>query len=161
MKNIITQLAIVLTLFSVQKAFADTSTGCGLGWQVTKSMTTSAATTRGSTNATSSNTFGMTSGTSGCEKHAIVKNDQMDIHFTEANILAITAEAAVGFGEYLSGWARSQGCADSVGFEFNEVVQKNYEQIFGNSKDYSVTLSNLKSIIKKTPILAQSCSTRS
>lgn len=161
MKNILTKLAICLCLISAQNAFSETSTGCGLGWQVTKSMTTSAAATRASTNATSSNTFGMTSGTSGCEKHSLVKNDNMDIHFTEANIDAITAEAAMGSGEYLAGWARSQGCADSVGNEFNEVVQKNYMQLFGYSKDYTNSLSNLKKLIKNTPVLARFCSTRS
>ncbi len=150
-------LTMALGICMPQSSHAESSTGCGLGWQVTKSMTTSAASTRATTNGLSSNTFAMTSGTSGCEKHSIVQNDKMDIHFTEANFEFLAAEAAIGNGEYLSGWARSQGCSDAVGNEFKTEVQKNFMKIFGNGQNYSQSLLNLKKMIKNNPNLTRSC----
>ncbi len=49
---------------------------CGLGWQVTDKKTYTATTTRGTTNAFIPPTFGMTTGTIGCEKLDIGKNDK-------------------------------------------------------------------------------------
>ena len=164
MKNKMTKyfvLTIALSFFLPKLSHAESSTGCGLGWQVTKSMTTSAAGTRATTNVTSSNTFGMTSGTSGCAKHSIVQNEKMDMHFTEANFEFLTAEAAIGGGEYLSGWARSQGCTDAVENEFKTEVQKNFIQIFGNNQNYSQSLSSLKKVIKNNPNLSRFCNYRS
>ena len=139
----------------------DGSSGCGLGWQVTKSMTTSGSATRALTNATSSNSFAMTSGTSGCAKHDIVKTEQMDIHYTQANYEFLVAEAAAGEGEYLSGWALALGCSDGYHVIFKSEAQKNFEKVFTVGTNYSNALQAMKSVIENNSKLAGQCGHRS
>lgn len=146
-----------LSLFPLASRAGDTSTGCGLGWSVTKSMTTTAASTRPTTNATGSQTIAMTFGTSGCAKHSIVLNEKMDHHFTEANLEFLAAEAAIGNGELLSNWARTQGCNDSVQGVFGAEVQKNYGELFGRGQNADQSLYNLKKVIKSNSTLTKNC----
>lgn len=108
-------------------AFADDSSdGCGLGWQVTKKKTFSATTTRGTTNSVVPNTFGMTSGTIGCEQHSLVKADMKPLHYADANYENLMTEIAQGQGEYLTGFAASMGCSSA---EFSSALQSNFGDI--------------------------------
>jgi len=72
------------------------------------------------------NTFGMTSGTLGCTRHSIVKNDAAPLYFAEANYENLVVEMALGQGEYLNGFAATMGC-DST--SFSKAVQSNYHSI--------------------------------
>jgi len=146
--KILLSLTLLVLAQTVYSAEGDTSTGCGLGWSVTKSMTTTAAITRASTNATFSNTFAMTSGTSGCAKHDIVKNDRMDLHFVEANHELLIAEAAIGDGEYLNGLTRALGCNNNGSRMLKEEMQKNYEQIFTVGQPAVTSLGKIKAVIQ-------------
>lgn len=108
-------------------AFADdTSDGCGLGWQVTKKKTFSATTTRGTTNSVVPNTFGMTSGTIGCEQHSLVKADMKPLHYADANYENLMTEIAQGQGEYLAGFAAAMGCSSE---DFSSALQSNFSEI--------------------------------
>ncbi len=148
-------------LVQLNAAAADSSSGCGLGWQVTQSMTTSGSSTRSMTNSTSSSEFAMTSGTSGCAKHDLVKNESMDIHYTQANFEFLVAEAAVGQGEYLNGWARAIGCSDRAQSDFKSEAQKNFETVFSPGKTYSDSLNAMKGVIGSNPKLVGQCVLRS
>jgi hypothetical protein len=81
----------------------------------------------------------------------------MDQHFTEANLEFLAVEAAIGNGELLSNWARTQGCTDNVSAEFNSEVQKNYQHIFIFGQTHIQSLRNLKNVIKNNSSLAKNC----
>lgn len=102
------------------------SDGCGLGWQVTDKKTMLATTTRGTTNSFVPPTFGMTTGTIGCEKHEISKNEQPAAAFAVANFQALSTELAQGNGETVSGLAYLMGCNSA---ELGQSVKANYETI--------------------------------
>ena len=104
----------------------DTSDGCGLGWQVTKKKTFSATTTRLTTNAFVPPTFGMTSGTIGCEQHSLVKADMKPLHYADANYENLMAEIAQGQGEYLTGFAAAMNCSSE---KFSSALQSNFSEI--------------------------------
>jgi hypothetical protein len=74
MKNILVLLVGVAVLMTSSLAFSDDqSSGCGLGWQVTQRMSLLSSAVRTTTDWFLPNTFSMTSGTSGCAHHDIVK----------------------------------------------------------------------------------------
>lgn len=138
----------------------DTSTGCGVGWYVTKSMTTTAASTRWSTNATFSNTLGMTSGTSGCARHSIVMDDKMGLHFIAANYQNILLDVAKGNGEYLLGLSRSMGCSDEVSGIFSNETKIHFSEIFpivNGQENHERSLQSIKKVIKSNQVLLSNC----
>ncbi|MBF0298071.1 MAG: DUF3015 family protein [Oligoflexia bacterium] len=153
----ITMVIMPLTLFAAQ---GDTSVGCGVGWYVTKSMTTTAATTRVSTNATFSNTLAMTTGTSGCARHSIVMNDKMGLHFIAANYQNILLDVSQGNGEYLIGLSRSMGCSDKVSSVFSNETRSHFSEIFpivNDQENHEKSLQFLKRMIKNNQVLVSSC----
>ncbi len=126
MKKLFVTLAVALLSTG---AFAqDKSSGCGAGWQVTKSMTTSGSSTRSLTNATFSQGLAMTSGTSGCAKHDIVMQEKQKIHYVESNLVPLRREVAMGEGERINALASIWGCqnADSLA----PSLKRNYRRVF-------------------------------
>jgi hypothetical protein len=126
--------ALGMSLSSVALA-ADNSNGCGLGWAVTQKTSLLATTTRNTTAMFLPPTFSMTSGTSGCAKHSIAKND-----FDAARLIATQGEAvkmemASGRGELLSSLGRTLGCGDQEQGFFQAQVQSNYGYIADSSSE--------------------------
>ena len=103
MKNVIIGLLALISATSVMAA--DSSSGCGMGWQVAPNQSLISSSTRSIVNATFSNTIAMTLGTSGCAKHSIVKNDAKGIHFAEANLNQLAIEMARGNGEFVTSFS--------------------------------------------------------
>ena len=155
MKNIIIGL---LALISASSVFAaDSSSGCGMGWQVAPAQSLVSSSTRAIVNVTFSNTIAMTLGTSGCAKHSIVKNDAKGIHFAEANLNQLAVEMARGNGEFVSTFASVFGCQNSRAF--GSMVQANYETVLPSVSTSGVELyNNVKAQIKNNATLASSCS---
>lgn len=140
---------VIMIFSSISYLYAgDRSSGCGLGWSVTKSMTTSGSSTRNLTNATSSNTLAMTSGTSGCEKHSLVLQDKMKIHFIESNIRPLEFELAIGSGERLNTIGRIMGCSDERIPHFSSILKKNHNYIFAGPHDPSQVLSRIQDSLR-------------
>lgn len=148
------KLLVILLALSATSLFAeefpfkntpgsDDSSGCGYGWSVTKERTISASSTRASTNSTASNTIAMTMGTSGCEKHSIVKADKQQEFYTEINYENILAEMAQGQGEYLTAFAGVMGCSNVEAFA--NYTQANLENIAASSP--MALLNNVRSEI--------------
>lgn len=108
---------------------ADKSNGCGLGWEIAPQKSLISSYTRAITNASTSSTSGMTSGTSGCDKHSIVDNKKLDIHYAEVNFHSLMIEMALGQGQYLKGFATVLGCNDSSLEEFSKMTQKYYQEL--------------------------------
>jgi len=137
----------------------DKSDGCGLGWQVTDKKTLIATTTRGSTNSFVPNTFGMTTGTLGCDQHGFAKKEKDAAIFAANNYDSLKLEMAEGRGEYLEGFARTFGCSDQSMDTFSTMTQDNYLSIIGDGQSSGIQMfKNVKSHIKKNPELAANCS---
>jgi hypothetical protein len=132
---------------------SDGSSGCGYGWEVTKGRTLSASSTRGTTNATASNTIAMTMGTSGCEKHDIVLKNREQEYFAELNYENLVAQMAEGQGETLAHFAGLMGCQDSEAF--SSVAQENFLIMAGNSP--MSMLNNVRSAMGQNSNLKKSC----
>ncbi|MDO9184085.1 MAG: DUF3015 family protein [Bacteriovorax sp.] len=154
MKNIIIGL---LALVSVTSTFAaDSSSGCGMGWQVAPTQSLVSSSTRSIVNMTFSNTIAMTLGTSGCARHSIVKNDAKGIHFAEANMNQLAIDMARGNGEFVSSFASVFGCQNSRAF--GSMVQANYETVLPSANTSGVELyNNVKAQIKNNAILSSTC----
>lgn len=81
------------------------------------------------TNASSGNqTFGMTSGTSGCEDaNGPLKSAQI---FMDDNMDQLAADAATGQGETLAALAEMMGVNAQDTIAFNRVMQSNFDAVF-------------------------------
>lgn len=127
-------LCVLFAFGSVNAAYAaDGSSGCGLGWMLLKDNSLLSSSLRSTTHAWLPNTFSMTSGTSGCAKHSIVKNDKKDLHFADANYEILATELAQGQGEMVTAFAVTLGCTSEASETFGRVMQENYENLFNTS----------------------------
>lgn len=154
MKLIIALMALVAT----SSVFAaDSSSGCGMGYEIAPKQSLVSSSTRSIVNATFSNTIAMTLGTSGCAKHSIVKNDAKGIHFAEANMNVLALEMSRGNGEFVSSFASVYGCNNTEAF--GSMVQANYETVLPTANTSGVELyNNVLAQIKTNAALSASCS---
>jgi hypothetical protein len=154
MKLIIALMALVAT----SSVFAaDSSSGCGMGYEIAPAQSLVSSSTRSLVNGTFSNSIAMTMGTSGCAKHSIVKNDANGIHFAEANMNQLALEMSRGNGEFVAGFASVYGCNNSQAF--GSMVQANYESVLPASNTSGVELyNNVKAQIKNNAALSATCS---
>jgi hypothetical protein len=140
MKGIVL-MAALLTLPTFLFA-RDKMDGCGLGWEVTNGSTVSATTTRATTNAVVPPTFGMTSGTMGCNQFTgIASLERKNAEFVAQNYDVIKSELAAGKGEYATATAESFNCDASV---FTKAVQENFDTIVAPAKDGVELFNQLK-----------------
>jgi hypothetical protein len=157
-------IALALLVFSnvfSSAAFAeDGSSGCGAGWYLFKKNSLVSSSLRATTNGLFfNNTFGMTFGTSNCQKHSIVKKDMEQQYYTEANREYLVVEMAQGGGEYVDTFAKVMGCSDSSVGEFGKVIRENYSKIVpANDTPATDVLQNVKQQIRSNFTLAMTCS---
>lgn len=149
-------LSVIFSSFLDGARAEDSSSGCGLGWQVSQKQSLLSSAIRSTTNAVLPNTFSMTSGTSGCAQHSIVKNESEQQYFVEANLEPLTLEMARGQGDALHGLASVMGCEGAY-LDFSTSVQKNYSKIFSGSHTPSQILNGVKKEIQISPSLALAC----
>ena len=89
-------IMLVLPLFVSFAANAqDKLDGCGLGWQVNDGKTSTATTTRATTNYTVPPAFGMTTGTLGCDQLEIGQNDKESLNYVATNFEVLKSELAM------------------------------------------------------------------
>jgi hypothetical protein len=143
-------IAIVALLPALSNA--DSSMGCGLGTMIWKKNSIVSALFRATTNHSfSSQLFGITTGTSGCSQHSIVKREMYPVYFAEANLPELRYEMAQGQGEYVATFAEVLGCSNSVQAEFTNWARGSYSKLFSNpnatSQDF---LKGLGKELKKT-----------
>ncbi len=72
------------------------------------------------------NTFSMTSGTSGCEDHSLVKVDKLPLHFSEANYEMLLSDMSNGRGETVATLAGILGCEKTA---FVSSLQHNFANL--------------------------------
>ena len=151
-------LCILMTLGAVPAFAADGSSGCGAGWYLFKNNSLLSSMSRAYTNATFSNTIGMTSGTSNCAKHSIVKNERAADYFMEANIHTVMVEMAQGGGEHLGALAMAMGCDVGAASAFDSVTQAHYSEIFSSENSSAAdALQNLRSVVRSDSQLRNRC----
>ena len=131
------------------------SDSCGLGWQITQKKSFAATTTRGTTNAFVPPSFGMTSGTLGCDKHSFVKNEEAGVMFAFANQEPLAIEMAKGEGEYVAGFAQALGCSDVN--SFGRMTQNKYTEIISENGSAIQMYKNIKQQIAQDSDLSSSC----
>ena len=136
---------LLLAFVSVSRA-GDSSSGCGLGWQIFSKNSLVSSALRSTTHAFLPNTFSMTSGTSGCAKHDIVMNEYKAIHFAEANYSNLMMDMARGQGEYLNGFAAVTNYKGDMN-EFGSFVQENFAHLYPTANtSASQMVSNFKNL---------------
>jgi hypothetical protein len=127
------------------------SDGCGVGWQYTKKKTLFGTTTRGTTNNNLS-TFGMSSGTLGCQKHPIASREQDAVNYALSNYENLSIELAQGRGEFVDGMAQAMGCDAQ---SFGQVMQSHYGSIMAGSG--AELYGNMKAFQQQDPSLISAC----
>ena len=151
-------LLMGLSLFFGFSALADEGAGCGLGKQLFDGQSglvpnVLAATTNGSSG---NNTFGMTSGTSGCDADSVILNDQEQAIFVAANFDNLSQDAAQGGGEYLRSLANLMGCSTSAYSELAGMTRANHAALFGVAAPEAM-LDGLKEKMAASPALSAAC----
>lgn len=129
MKKLIVSLAAVAALSSVAFAGVNNQTGCGLGSMIIKDDSSAILLAlQATTNGTSGNqTFGITSGTSGCTKTKIVMNERAE-EFVASNMDQLAKEIAMGQGESVDTLAELLAVEDKEAFA--SALQTNYKNIY-------------------------------
>jgi len=129
MKKFLVSFAAVAALSSSLMAGVNSQTGCGLGAMIIKDNSSAVLLAlQATTNGTSgSQTFGITSGTLGCQKTKFVMNEQAQ-EFVAANMDQLAKEIAQGQGESIETLAELLEVSDKATFAAS--LQANYEAIY-------------------------------
>lgn len=153
-------LAIAGTLLFVGSAVAaETGPGCGLGKLVFDGKKgilfhTLAWTTNGTL---SNQTFGITSGTLGCDADAVILREKEQEVFVAANFERLSQDMAQGRGQYVDAMANLMGCGPAVRTDFARMSQERYDAIFTPTADTMSVLASVKREVAAHPALASSC----
>ncbi|BAK72399.1 MAG: DUF3015 family protein [Arcobacter sp.] len=143
MKKII---GLIAALGLTASVYANENTGCGLGSLVIKNQNTVvlqvlAATTNGTSG---SQTFGITSGTSNCDKPSnFVSNDKLN-KFVAENMDELALDISAGHGETLQTVAKLMNVENTDAFSAK--LQANFSNIYSNQ---DVTSANVIDSIAK------------
>jgi hypothetical protein len=155
----------VAALFGVQAGLAmaanpDTGPGCGLGklaWSDYKGQKEIApqvlmATTNGTFG---SQTFGISTGTSGCTNDGKIMAEQKTTVFASINFEALSAEMAQGQGEHLASLASLMGVPAENQAAFFSMTQERYTSLVKAGEASPVALVKaLNDAIAGHPVLA-------
>lgn len=107
--------------------------GCGLGYVLMSNKDNSKVTQvlGATTNGTfGSQTFGISSGTSGCTEDGAVKFAKQTEVFAAVNIESLRREIAVGQGEYVNTFATLLGATEQQRPQVVAFMRANYTQLF-------------------------------
>ena len=152
MKKIIIGISIVLMMSSVAMASVKDNCGCGLGSVMLKenkgdSLLIQLVATF--LNGICGNqTFGITSGTLGCDKPAkLVRNEVMDKYVAD-NMDNLAVDIAAGGGESLDALAEIAGVSVDKKATLYAELQKNFDNIFqGEAVTNKTVVSKINTII--------------
>jgi opacity protein-like surface antigen len=133
MKKILVSAVAFVALSTSVMAAVNSQTGCGLGSMVIKDNSTAVMLAlQATTNGTSGNqTFGITSGTSGCKKVKLVMNERAE-EFVASNMDILAKEIAMGHGESIDTLAELLNVSDVA--TFSASLQSNYNSIYTSQK---------------------------
>ncbi len=146
MKKLIVSIAAVAALSSAAFAGVNSQTGCGLGSMIIKDDSSAILLAlQATTNGTSGNqTFGITSGTSGCKKTKFVMNERAE-EFVASNMDQLAKEIAMGHGESVDTLAELLSADDKEAFA--SALQSNYNSIYTSQNvEMADVLDNISAI---------------
>ncbi|MDD5052838.1 MAG: DUF3015 family protein [Sulfuricurvum sp.] len=146
MKKVLMSMVAIAALSTVAFATINSQTGCGLGSQIIHDDSSAVMLAlQATTNGTSANqTFGITSGTSGCKKTKLVMNERA-AEFVASNMDQLSREIAIGQGESVSTLAELLNVQDKAAFA--SALQANYNAIYTSEKaDMATVLDNVSTI---------------
>ncbi|MFA5976199.1 MAG: DUF3015 family protein [Elusimicrobiota bacterium] len=126
-------LLLVLPSIALAVGGNHTMAGCGLGYLLLSNKDQSKATQilGATTNGTSySQTFGITSGTSGCTEDGAVKLARATEVFAEVNLNSLRQEIAAGQGEYVSTFASLLGATETNRLPMIQFLKSEYPALF-------------------------------
>ena len=109
------------------------------------------------TNGTFGNqTFGITSGTSGCTQDGMVKSSWMTAMYIDGNRHQLARDMAVGEGETLDALASLIGVEEQDRSLFNQTLKNNYAKIYASENASAVDImSALKVVLSSDVTLAR------
>ena len=167
---IFAQVVVAYAVFSATAALAaanpDTGPGCGLGklaWsdfhhQKNIGPQVLMATTNGTFG---SNTFGISSGTSGCTNDGKVFAEYKVPMFAEINFENLSQEMAQGRGEHLASLATLMGVPVEHQAAFFALTQEKYTTLIQSGETAPIAMIKaLNAAMASHPVLAQLSSTR-
>lgn len=140
---------------------AGSGPGCGLGFLLFQGQRgvlpqVLAATTNGTF---WSQTFGMTTGTSGCSQDGIVSREHETAVYAQATIENLSQEMAQGQGEHLASLATLMGVPAELHAAFFRLTQQHYATLFPSEQnDATAMLVALKTLLAADPVLASAVS---
>lgn len=153
-------MLVVMLALAAPVAFAGRSSGCGLGAVALEGnsgllMNLVATFLNG---ISGNQTFGITSGTSGCDASDTVYNDTLREEFVAVNFDNLSEEMAQGDGAYVAAMAELMGCDVNARSAFGEMSQAKYETLFSApDMDAKTWLTGLEQEMAKDPVLSRSC----
>lgn len=109
------------------------------------------------TNGTSGNqTFGISSGTSGCTQNGVVRSSWKTAMFIEKNKTKLSQNMSVGHGEALDSLASLMGVSKADKPVFEQVAKENFAKVFP-STDVSTkqVMASLREVLKSNERLSQ------
>ena len=108
------------------------------------------------TNGTSGNqTFGITTGTSGCTQDGVVKSTWKTAMFIDGNKDRLARDMSIGNGETLDSLAHLIGVREEDRATFNRVVQANVSLIFPSGSTTGDSVVALKQVLRSDRELSQ------
>jgi hypothetical protein len=131
--------------------------GCGLGYMLFQGQRgvlpqILAATTNGTFG---NQTFGMTTGTSGCSQDGIVSREHETALYAQATIENLSQEMAQGQGEHLASLATLMGVPAELHAAFFQLTQQHYATLFPSEhNDAGHMLTALRTVLAADPVLA-------
>jgi hypothetical protein len=146
MKKIILSAVAVLAFTTAATATVNNQTGCGFGSQIIKDNSTAIMLAfQATTNGTSgSQTFGISSGTSGCKKTKLSMNERA-AEFVASNMDQLAKEVAVGHGESIDTLAELLEVEDKAAFA--AAMQTNYNAIYtSQNAEMADVLDNISTV---------------
>ena len=145
-KKVLISIVAIAALSTAGFASVNSETGCGLGSQIIHDDSSAVMLAlQATTNNTLGNqTFGITSGTSGCKKSKLVMNERA-AEFVASNMDQLSREIAIGHGESVSTLAELLNVQDKAAFA--SALQANYNAIYTSEKaDMATVLDNVSTI---------------
>jgi len=129
-----TALVAALAALPMSSAMAKDSTGCGVGTMIFDGQEgigpqILAVTTNGTLG---NQTFGITSGTLGCDRDGVIKHEAAVSKFVAANMENLASDMAAGGGETLASLADLMGVDEADRPAFYRAAQDNFAAIYSD-----------------------------
>lgn len=155
-------VVLVALIVPCTSALADSVGGCGWGSKLFDGQKGIAPQVLAvTTNGTSGNqTFGITSGTSGCSQDGVVASSWKTAAYVGENMNKLALDMSRGEGESLRSLASLMGVQPEDNARFNATLKGNFAQVFSTLQVSSEqVVSNIRDVLAADPELAKYSST--